>query len=87
MKKIVDDNNFFDSLVDNIYNFNWLILFCVAISYLYIVSTTFDDYLRKHDGDLFDNTGELKMVGHLVRLCYMLIFTLISYLFINNIKN
>ena len=86
MKKKEVDNNFFDSLIDNIYNFNWLILFCVAISYLYIVSTSFDDYLRSSNSNLFDSTGDLKSVGHLVRLSYMLVFTLLSYLFIGVVK-
>lgn len=85
--KTEEENNFFDSLVDSVYNFNWLLLFCVAISYLYIVSTTFDDYLRKHKNNLFDNTGDLGAIGHLVRLSYMLIFTVLLYLFISSVKN
>ena len=77
------NKNFFDNLVDNIYNFNWVLLLSVALSYLYIVSTTFEDYLRNHNNKLFDATGDINTIGHLVKMCYMLLFSIILYLFIN----
>ena len=40
MDKHENNGNFFDSLVDGVYNFNWLLLLSVAISYLYIISTS-----------------------------------------------
>ena len=87
MDKIEQNDNFFDNLIDSIYNFNWLLLLSVAIAYLYIVSTTFDDLLRKQNSSNFDITGELNSVGHLVKLCYMLILTIFVYIFMNAAKN
>ena len=85
MDKHENNGNFFDSLVDGVYNFNWLLLLSVAISYLYIISTSFDDFLRKQKDNHYE-TGELNSVGHITKLGYMLVFSVLLYLFMNSVN-
>lgn len=75
-------DDFMSIIVDQIYNFDWLLLLCVAIAFIFIISDIFyENVLCKKSGSV-DSNGDITNYGYMLQLVSLLITTIISRFFI-----
>ena len=71
-------DDFLQILTNKIYEFDWMIIFCIAISYLFIVSDIFhENVIYKLDGTK-DSIGNLTTYGYITQLVSLIIGTILS---------
>lgn len=76
-------DDFLQIFTNKIYEFDWVIIFCVAISYLLVVSDIFHDSVIYKFSGTKDGIGNLTTYGYIIQLLSLLIGTIISRAFLS----
>ena len=80
-------DDFISMVVDNVYEFDWVMLFCVAISFIFIMSDIFNErVLSKIEGTI-TNSQEITTYGYMIQLVSLLIATVISKMMLSMAKS
>lgn len=71
-------DDFMSIIVEKIYNFDWILLLCVAIAFIFVVSDIFyENVLCKKTGSV-DINGDITNYGYMLQLITLLITTVAS---------
>ena len=71
-------DDFMSIIIDKVYEFDWIMLFCVAIAFIFIMSDLYDEHiLSKVKGAMSENQ-EVTTYGYMVQLVSLLITVVIS---------
>jgi len=80
-------DDFMSIIIDKIYEFDWIMLFCVAIAFIFIMSDLYDEHILSKVKGAMNENQEVTTYGYMVQLISLLITTVISKMLMSMTKS